>query len=149
MRETFFQICIIFSILLIVFTLSINFVNALDVYGGSPVEQSVTYETGDTSDDIFAKISGLEGGAQYIWATVLSVTGIVSIAVAILMHSAVPVGVWIFSSVFWASYLRTISIINIDNVFTASPMAQFLVIITVGLIFVWLGALAGMFGGSG
>lgn len=148
MRETFFQICIIFAILLIVFNTSIVFVNALDVFG-SEVEAGIDIESGDTSDNVFTKITGLTGGAQSIWVTVLSITGIMSIGVAILMHSAVPVGVWIFSSVFWTSYTGLIGVININNIFTSEPLSYFLLIFTVGLLFVWMGALAGMFSGSG
>ena len=156
MRETFFQICIIFSILLIVFTLSINFVSAMGVFGENQIEQGQVVgegAVGDTSfeksDDIFTKITGFTGGAQNVWATVMSVGGIISIAVAILMHSAVPVGVWIFSTVFWTSYIRCINVVNIEGIFTTEPMSQFLLIITVGLIMIWMGALAGMFSGSG
>lgn len=156
MRETFFQICIIFSILLIIFTLSINFVSALGVFGGIEFEQGVVIETGDSgtditdiSDDVFTKLSGYTGGAQNVWVAVMTIAGIISIATAILMHSAVPVGVYIFSAVFWSSYGRTINIVNINGIFSTEPMMQFLLILTVGLIFIWLGALAGMFSGGG
>ena len=148
MRESFFQICIIFSILLITFSTSIIFINALDVFG-SEVEAGIDIESGDTSDNVFTKITGLSGGAQYIWATIMTISGIIMIAVAILMHSAVPVGVWIFSSVFWTSYTGLIGVININGIFTEEPLLYFLLIFTVGLTFVWMGALAGMFSGSG
>ena len=148
MRETFFQICVIFSILLIVFNLSVFFVNALDVYG-TDVNQGIDVEGGDTSDDIFYKLTGYSEGAQAIWTVILGVTGIMSIGVAILMHSAVPVGVWIFSEVFWTSYTALIGLINFNGIFTSEPMSYSLLIFTAGLIFIWMGALAGMFSGSG
>ena len=148
MKETFFQICIIFSILLIVFNVSIVFVNAIDVFG-SEVESGIAIEGDDTSDNIFHKLTGYSEGAQGIWTVILGVSGILSIGVAILMHSAVPVGVWIFSEVFWTSYTALIGIVNINNIFTSEPLSYFLLIFTVGLLFVWMGALAGMFSGSG
>jgi len=148
MRETFFQICIIFAVLLIIFNLSIVFINALNVFGNT-VEAGIDIGSNDNSSQVFKKITGLDGGAQYIWFTILGVSGILSISVAILMHSAVPVGVWIFSEVFWTSYVSVIGTINVNNVFTSEPMSYFLLIFTVGLIFVWMGALAGMFSGSG
>jgi len=156
MRETFFQICIIFSILLIIFTLSINFVSALGVFGDIDFEQGINIDSGDAgtnltdiSDNVFTKISGYSGGAQSVWVAVMTIGGIISIGTAILMHSAVPIGVYIFSSVFWTSYGRTLNVVNINGIFSTEPMSQFILIITVGLIFIWLGALAGMFSGSG
>ena len=156
MRESFFQLCVIFAFLLIIFTLAINFVNALGIYGDTTVDTGIDTSVSDVnsteferSNNIFAKISGLSGGSEYVWTTILSVSGIVSIAVAILMHSAVPVGVWIFSSVFWASYIRCISVINVNGIFTTAPLSGFLIIVTVGIIVIFMGALAGMFSGSG
>jgi len=149
MKDTFFQICIMISIFLIVFNVLAVFVNALDVYGGE-VETGVDIEESDTADDVFKKIlPNLPGGAASVWTTILTVSGIASIAVAILMHSATPVGVWIFSSVFWTSYTAMIGVVNVNNIFTEVPMVYFLLAFTVGLIFVWMGALAGMFSGSG
>lgn len=156
MRETFFQLCVIFSFLLIIFTLSINFINAIGVFGDTSVETGIDTEVADvdadeyeTSDNIFSKITHLSGGSEYIWTTIMGVAGIISIGVAILMHSAVPVGIWIFSSVFWTSYVHTLGVVNVNNIFSTSPMSGFLAIITVGMIVIYMGALAGMFSGSG
>lgn len=157
MRESFFQLCIIFSILVIIFTLSINFVSALGVFGDTTIDtgyDTVISDVGDdtyeTSDSIFKQIlPGLPNGVSDIWGTVMTAGGIISIGVAILMHSAIPIGVYIFFTVFWSSYIRCIGIINVDGIFTTAPLSGFLVIITVGMIILFMGALAGMFSGSG
>jgi hypothetical protein len=156
MRETFFQISIIFSILLITFTLAINFVSALGVFGEIDFETGIDTESSlnnddvsSISDEVFVQLSGFTGGMGQLWFSILTITGIGTIVVAILMHSAIPIGVWIFSAVFWSSYIRCINVINVGGIFTTNPMLQFLIILTVGLIFIWIGALAGMFGGSG
>jgi len=157
MRESFFQLCIIFSILVIIFTLSINFVNALGVFGDTTVDTGYDTNVGDitdaeyeTSNTVFQKfLPGLPNGVADIWGTVMTAGGIASIAVAILMHSAIPVGVYIFFTVFWTSYIRCIGVININGIFTSAPLSGFLIIITVGMIILFMGALAGMFSGSG
>jgi len=106
------------------------------------------------SDNIFQELTGLSGGMEYVWGIVLTITGVMSVGAAILMHSATPIGAYIFSAVFWTSYNRCISVVNIPMgdgslLFAAEPMASFLVIITVGILFLWSAAIVGIFTGSG
>lgn len=145
--NTFFQVAVYICIALLLLTLAINFVNAT---GAFPIEVSTSVATeGQNTTNIFNDITGLTGGMEYIWLTVLSITGIGAIAVAVLMHSTTPIGVWLFSSVFWTSYGRMIGTINITGVFDVDPMASFLVMGTVSILFIWTAAIIGMFTGSG
>jgi len=144
--NTFFQVATYLCIILLLFTLAINFVNAMGIF---PVDVKTGISTEGDTPNIFSDITGLDGGMEYIWITILSVSGIGTIVVAILMHSTTPVGVWLFSSVFWTSYIRMIDVVNVTGVFDTDPLLSFLKIGTVAMLFLWVGAIIGMFTGSG
>jgi len=149
--NTFLQICIYLAISLTIFTLCINFVSMLGVFG-TGIETGVG--VGSDTPSIFTDISGFSGGVEGIWLIVTTVTGILAVGVAILMHSAIPVGAYILSVVFWTSYSRCISVINVPTeagatLFAAEPMSYFLIIATVGMLFIWIAAIVGIFTGSG
>ena len=149
--NTFLQICIYISVALILFTLCVNFVSALDVF-------QTTVETGivitGSSDNIFSELTGLDGGMEFVWSIVLTITGVLSVGAAILMHSAIPIGAYLFSAVFWTSYNRCISVVNVPVsegvlLFSTEPLSLFLMIISVGILFLWGAAIVGIFTGSG
>jgi len=77
-----------------------------------------------------------------MWLAVLFGTGILGLFLAWAMHSAVPIGVWLFSSVFWSSYGNALGVLDIVP-------AEFRLIGTAVMLFIWVGAVAGMFSGSG
>lgn len=125
---------------MIVLTLSINFINGLDIF--ETVETGVGI-SGD-SDNIFSQLTGLTGGMEFIWLAVTSLAGVGAVLLATFMHSAIPVGAYLFSVVFWTSYGRSLSVLS--GLYIPS---DFLLIGTVAMLFIWAGALAGMFSGSG
>lgn len=144
--KTLFQTCVIICITMIVFTLAINFVSGLGVFE--------TYESGfDSSGDtdtIFNSTTNLESddggsGMDALWAAVLGGAGLGAIVLAWVTRSPVIIGVYIFSAIFWASYINALSVININNWIPAG----FLLIGTVAMVFIFGGAVAGMLSGSG
>lgn len=149
--NTFLQICIYISIALIVFTLCVNFVSAMNVFQ-TTVSTGVVTE--GSSNNIFSDITNLDGGMEYVWGIVLTITGVLSVGAAILMHSPIPIGAYLFSAVFWTSYTRCITVLNIPisegaTLFSTEPLTLFLSIITVAILFVWGAAIVGIFTGSG
>lgn len=143
--NTFLQICIYLSISLIVFTLSINFVSAMNVFGS--IETGVS--SSGNATNVFSTITGLSGGLEYVWTMIITGTGIVSLGLAIWMRSAIPVGAYLFSTIFWTSYIRSISVVNVTGIFNSEPLSSFLLIGTVGMLFIWAAALVGIFTGGG
>lgn len=136
--NTFFQICIYICLALIVFTLAINFVNGMGIFE----EVGTGATTGTNTSNIFVNLAGIH--ISEIWAGVLFGTGLLSLGLAWMTHSAIPVGAWIFSSVFWTSYESSLGVLT---AFSIPP--EFQLIGTVVVAFLWVGALAGMFSGSG
>ena len=153
--NTFFQLAVYICIVLLLFTLAVNFVNAT---GAFPITVDSGIETeGRDSPGLFENITGLApgeipgfpGGMDFIWAAMLSVTGIAAVAVAVLMHNTTPLGIWLFSSVFWVSYQGMYDVVNITGIFDTNPMASFFILGTVTIFFIWVAAIIGMFTGSG
>lgn len=152
--NTFFQLCIFICICLIAFNLVFNFVNGLGAFENIPIGTPVGSNTSETFGDASSGLmkgtplksagGGSFSGFGDIWDIVLTLGGIGAVVVAILMHSAVPVGAYIFSGVFWVSYGNSISVISSMHI-----QPEFLMIGTVLMLFFWAGALAGMFSGSG
>jgi len=144
--NTFFQLCIYICIVLIVFNLAINFVNATGIFytveSGVPVGVNATETFGNETTGF------LEGGSitgmEAIWDIGISLgfVGVVLLATAI--HSAIPIGVYIFSAIFWVSYHNALGVLTDLYI-----PAEFLLIGTVMMLFFWCGAVAGMFSGSG
>ena len=148
--STFLQISIYITIALVLFTLCVNFISALGVF-------QTTLETGisttGSSDNIFSQITGLSGGMEYVWSIILTLTGLAAVVVAVFTRQVTPIGIYLFSAVFWTSYNRCISVINVPigdgtMLFSTMPMSMFLVIATVGILFLWAAAIIGVLTGS-
>jgi hypothetical protein len=120
---------------MIIFTLAINLVSALGVFSAIP-----TGIASGTAGELFTAVSGFTNGFEYIWVILLTATGFLSFFMAKLMGSASIIGIYLFSAVFWSSFSRCIAFININGFIPA----DFLTIITVGLLFIWVAAVIGM-----
>lgn len=141
--NTFFQFCLYICIALIALNLVIAFVVGLDAFD---TEFDLGFQGGDNTSEVFSSYlsGGGLSGMGAVWDAVLTASGVAAIVVAILMHSAIPVGAYIFSGVFWTAYGH--SFVVLENLYIPS---DFLIIGTVLMLFMWAGAIAGMFSGSG
>ena len=139
--NTFFQTAIYICILIIILTLAINFINGLNLF--IDVESGVS--VGDKPNNVFQSITGFTGGFEYIWISLLTATGLGALVVAKLTQSTNMIGVWLFSGVFWTSYNKCISVVDVNGWIPA----EFLLIFTVAILFLWAAAIIGMLTGSG
>ena len=132
------------SIGFILFTLLFNFFVSYDIFGSIDAGDGLVIE-GDTTDEynVFQQITGFSQGFEYIWLLVTTLAGIGAITLAIFIHSPVPIGAWLFSEIFLTSYSKTASLLYLNNYLPES----FIVIITVGVLFLWVAALISMFTG--
>lgn len=151
--NTFFQVCIFTCIALVIFTLSINFVDSLNVFG-VPVQMG--FEPEGTANETFEQLTNVtyetqEGitlsGMDALWMIILGGGVGIGLVVAWLTHSTSILGVFVFSSIFWASYARSLGVLNVGGLL--DPISGFILIGTVAMGFVWAGAVAGMLSGSG
>ena len=146
--NTFYQICIYITVVMILFTLSVNFVSAMNVF---PVSTDTGIITGETTNETMAEFTRSEEYSDgflmdNLWAVVL--TGIAGgMVVALITHSTSIIGVYIFCFTFWSSYGNVLSMLQSNNFL--SDMWGFVMIATVGMSFIFVGAVAGMLSGSG
>jgi len=139
--NTFFRIAVYFCFLLLICTLMFNVVSSLGAFGFS---MNPGQQIGDT-DEALGDLTTLETpNMNYIIILVTSGVG-VGIFAGWLTHSIVPVGISVFGSVFWASYINTHTIISYGQYIPSELLTIFT--ICTGLIFI--AAIVGMLTGSG
>ena len=145
--NTFFRICIFICIGIIIFTLSVNFVNSLETEDGVkafPVE----YETKSniTNDNILSELTGLtDPNMNFVWLLVTSAGALVAVGVGIFTQSITPVGIYLFGNVFWTSWIRMFAVVNVGGMLPET----FTFIFLAGSVFVFIAAVIGMLTGSG
>ena len=150
-RQTFFQTCVYFTIIMFVFTLSVNFVSATGIFGS--ISEGI--DTSGTTDEIItgATVSpgqsvGFSIDTIWLWITGGGVAIGASFALAWLTQSAAVLGAGVFGVFFWGSYLNLLGITNIGGYLTGS-LAIFITIFTGFMVFMFVGAVIALFGGSG
>lgn len=147
--KTFFQICVIITLMLVVFTLCVNFVDGLGIF---PVNVPAGFQVGSGTNSSFSNltdvrdpVTGLSGGMDALWKVCLTLSGIGAVVLGLFFHSTIPLAIYLFGAVFWTSYIRSFSVLSLNNYLPES----FILIGTVLMMFVFAGAIIGMFGGSG
>lgn len=144
---SFYQVCVFFAIGLMVFTLSVNFVVELKVFGDITPSGGMDV-SGNQSDIVenFTRNPSSQGGFDNMFliafgaGTVLAGAG--ALAIAIATQNATFVGVYIFSVYFWASYVNALGILSIVSL----PLG-FLALFTIPVGFIFVGAVVGMLSG--
>jgi len=137
---TFYRTSVYLCLSIIVFTLAINFVNSLQAF--DPYESGMT----DVNEEnALEKISGLSGGMVNIWAVALTLTGGAAIALAWVTKQITPIGIYLFSVVFWTSWIRMWTVTDIGGYIPG----EFTILFFVGAIFIFIAAVVGMLTGSG
>jgi len=150
---TFFQICIYITVTMVIFTLVVNFVSGLGVF---PIEVEAGFQEGENSSDTFSGITNLDDttgseGIESLWNLVLGAGAGLGVGLFLgwAMHSTSLIGVSLFAGIFWSSYINALSILtSLARLNTLSDYG-FIAIGTVGMLFIFSGAVAGMLSGSG
>jgi len=140
--DTLLQTCLYITLSLIGVMLFINFVGAMGVFSQT--------ETGTPI-----------GEATDIWGLATEITGIdtifgiaigaglgLGIGLSFLTHSIAPVGISLYSSIFWSAYSKTLSLFDVGNYMNDFGMAGVVVIVTAILLMVWAGSVIGVLTGS-
>lgn len=143
--NSFYQYCVYICIMLIIFNFAIAFVNTLDAF---PTTYEVGYNGTGASDTSFENLTTNTTGSGLqmddVWLIVVSAF-VVGLPLVIATRSTTIIGVYIFSAVFWASYGHTLLVVH--SMLTG--YGDFILIGTVAMTFLWVGAVAGMLSGSG
>lgn len=130
---SFFRTTVYLCLALILFNLSVSFIASLDVF---PIEfaSGAEEELGDPDVDMmFTYVFSFSLGAG------------ITIIICILMRSVVPLGLYIFSVVYWASWISAQSILSTGGYIPV----EFIVLGTAGVAFLFVATIIGILTGSG
>lgn len=147
---TFYRTCIYICLALIVFNFCILFIDGLGAFDSGSVS---TVEGIGDENDALNNLTDLDAGddadvSMYWFWGVLITGGGAGFLVAFLTKQIAPAGAIIFGTVFWASYIKMWTIIDVGSVIS-SNLPGFLIIFTVVNMFLFIAAVIGMFTGSG
>lgn len=146
--NTLYHQCLYFSIILLIFSLCLNFVSALWFNTGAiPIETPMGKPPEATANETFMsyveEITGFGTGFSALWLLVTSISGIGITVFSIATGQTTPIAVYLFGVVFWTAWIRSISVV--------SPWvpAEIMILFTVPIMFVFAGAIIAMLGYSG
>jgi len=140
--NTFFHACVGFILLMLTFSLVANFVDGI---GAFPHSAEIGPDI-DSTDSALSTLTGLSSPSMNtIWLGVTGLTFLGAVALCYLTHSIVPIGLHLFSLVFWTSWIRMSSILSYGGYIPDNLILVF----TVGVMFVFIAAIVGILTGSG
>jgi len=139
-----FQLCFYLCIFLVLINLGWGFLRGIDdVWTASASDQNLIDGTNDNS--ILQELTGLDSSGTDLWLMITTVGGAAALAFSWMVHSLTPLGIYLFGVAFWTSYNGTIAMIGMNGWIPG----DFILIATVGILFLFVGALIGMITGSG
>lgn len=142
--KSMFQLSFYICIFLILINLGWGFLRgADDIWTASASDQNLI--DGDDDGGILQELTGLDSAGTDLWVMITTVGGAAALAFSWMVHSLTPLGIYLFGVAFWTSYNGTVSIISMNNWIPG----DFLLIGTVAMLFLFVGALIGMITGSG
>jgi len=139
--STFFRISIFYCLGLLIFTLIFGFIistGAFDMSSEPGVQISST-------ENALGELSTLETPNMGYLLGLVAFGGAAGLFVSWISKSIVPVGISLFGSVFWASFINTHSILSTGGFIPA----EILLILTVSTVLIFVAAVIGMLTGSG
>lgn len=141
--NTLYRICIVICLGLLVFTLAVSYLEGTGAFGVSGSSGKALGSTGDIISDV-SSLDDSDANMNYLWLLVFggAAAGLIT---GWLTQSVVPLGIGVFGSVFWASFINTHGILSYGG-YVPSELLSIFTIITV---FVFIGACIGMLTGSG
>lgn len=142
MSNTYYQISVQIVFLMLIFSLLASFIAG---FGGFPFTEELGISLNSDSS-FLTKLTGLEDAnmnAIFIGVTGLTFLGAVGLAVA--TRSVTPIGLHLYSLVFWTSWTKLSVILSYGGYIPNG----FLIIFTVGVMVVFIAAIVGMLTGAG
>lgn len=155
--DTLFQICMYFTMCLLVFSLSVTFVVRSGFYGsGDGVDLDTNYNLSQDANTTISNVTqqNLDEDAPdsfvftNLWSIVItgSAGGLLAAIAAWAYKDVRIIGVYLFGLVFWAAYINMFSIITIYSGFFPPAL---LGLVHAASIFMFMGTIIGIFTGSG
>lgn len=141
--SSFYQKSVYFTIIMFIFILAFNFIQALSIFGAVPIGPTIGSDPQEYTNNTFGSIVSF----QNIWTAGSSIALGGSIVTAILTGSMIAVGVYLFSVTFWTGFTSMYLIFS--SLFVGSTMTMFLGIGFAIMLIIFIAAVIGMLSGSG
>jgi len=142
--KSMYQMCFYFCLILVLVNLGWGFLRGIDgMWTASASDQNVLDGTNDQG--LIHELTGLDSGGTNLWLMITSVGAAAAVAFSWMVHSLTPLGLYLFGVAFWTSYNGTLTIINMNGWIPG----DFVLIVTVTMAFLFIGAIIGMITGSG
>ena len=140
--RNFFQAAIVITFMMFIFGALASVIASTSAF---PFTEDLGI--GITSEsDFLSKFTGLsDPSMKALFIGVTGLTFIGAVALAVATHSVVPIGLHLFSLVFWSSWVKFSVILSYGGYIPGG----LLVIFTVGVMFVFVAAIVGILTGSG
>ena len=140
--DTLLQTCLYITLSLIAVMYFINFVGSMGIFSQTETGQPI-----DESTDVWSlatDITGIKG----VFGIAIGAGLALGIGLSFLTHSIAPVGISLYSSVFWSAYSGTLGLFEIGGYMNDFGMMGVVVIITALLLLIWAGSVVGVLTGS-
>ena len=142
--KSMYQLSFYICILLILMNLGWGFLRGAEgLWTASASDQNLI--EGDDDGSILQELTGLDSASTDLWVMITTIGGAAALAFSWMVHSLTPLGIYLFGVAFWTSYNGTVTILSMNNWIPG----DFLLLGTVGMIFLFMGAIIGMITGSG
>ena len=142
--KSMFQMCFYICMVLILINLGWGFLRGIDDVWTSDASAQNAIE-GETDQGILQELTGLDSAGTDLWLMITTVGGAAALAFSWMVHSLSPLGIYLFGVAFWSSYNGTVSILSMNG----WVPADFLLLGTVAVAFLFIGAIIGMINGGG
>lgn len=149
--NTFSALCIAACVFMIFVGFSFGFVDAMGVF---PVEQASPFDATDDSleivENLSQNITGTEGRMSWstMWGIVTGAMLIGAIGISLITHTTNLIGVYIFGTFFWSSWINVVGILDTFDFLASAAGLVLLTMITVGMSIMFIGAIVGMLSGA-
>lgn len=127
---SFLRTIVFLCLAITLFNLSVTFISSLGVF---PIE----FESGAEEE--------LELNLDYVWSITIGFGTAFTLIVCILMRSVIPLGLYVFSLIFWGSWISAQSILSTGGYVPA----EFIALVTFGVAVLFGAAIVGILTGSG
>jgi len=132
--NSFYRVCIMICLFMLAFTLVANFVISTGAFGDTEMKVSLLDEP----------------DMAWMWAGVVGLSFAGVVLLAWMTHSVIPIGLHIFSTIFWTSWVNMTYIFEYGGASATSYLpGEFILIFTAIMVFVFVAAVIGMLTGSG
>jgi len=152
--NTYNSFCIGACLFIIFIAMGSTFLSALDAF--PDVFDYDLEGTNDTSrfENLTQNITGSSDskGVSFDTFWIIATGGVAitgAIVLGILMQSTNIIGVWIFGTVFWSCWSKLIVLFSLFDITSSAAGAALVAMITVGMMFIFIGAIIGMLSQSG